>query len=54
MSFRMMTRRCTRCHRIYAYNPSVGDLGLVCPHCHKPQALKDWGPWKSGNSPKGR
>ena len=28
-----MKRYCSYCKRHYPYNPSAGDLGLICPHC---------------------
>ena len=33
MSLLSMTRQCIRCHNPYHYNPSIGDLGLVCRYC---------------------
>ena len=30
MSLLPMTRQCVHCRRTYRYNPSTGDLGLVC------------------------
>lgn len=35
MSMLPMYKRCPSCKRQFSYNPSVGDLGLVCPHCNK-------------------
>ena len=35
MSMLPMHKRCPNCKRQFTYNPSVGDLGLVCPHCKK-------------------
>lgn len=37
MSLISMTRKCVHCLRVYKYNPSVGDLGLFCKYCHRPQ-----------------
>lgn len=37
MSIKMMTKKCTRCHRTYSFNPSVGDMGIICKHCGYPQ-----------------
>lgn len=39
MSAILMTRRCNRCKRTYTYNPSLGDFGSICKHCHWPQQL---------------
>lgn len=39
MPIHMMTRRCIHCRRKYTYNPSVGNLGLICPHCGKSQRM---------------
>lgn len=35
MSMLPMYKRCPSCKRQFSYNPSVGDLGFVCPHCKK-------------------
>ena len=35
MSLLPMYKRCPNCKRQFTYNPSVGDMGLVCPHCGK-------------------
>lgn len=35
MSIMPMYKRCPNCKRQFTYNPSVVDLGLVCPHCNK-------------------
>ncbi len=35
MSLLPMYKRCPNCKRQFTYNPSVGDMGLVCPHCNK-------------------
>lgn len=35
MSIVPMYKRCPNCKRQFTYNPSVGDMGLVCPHCNK-------------------
>ena len=40
MTMRSMTKRCTYCRRVYTYNPSVGDLGLVCKYCGRSPASK--------------
>lgn len=37
MSLLPMTRQCVHCRRTYRYNPSIGDLGLVCRYCGKAQ-----------------
>lgn len=37
MSLLPMTRQCVHCRRTYRYNPSAGDLGLVCRYCDKAQ-----------------
>ena len=37
MSLLPMTRQCVHCRRTYRYNPSTGDLGLVCRYCGKAQ-----------------
>lgn len=37
MSLLPMTRQCVHCRRAYRYNPSTGDLGLVCRYCGKAQ-----------------
>lgn len=39
MSIRTMIRQCVRCRRMYTYNPSVGDLGMVCKLCFRTQAM---------------
>ncbi|MBR4863277.1 MAG: hypothetical protein IKU07_01770 [Oscillospiraceae bacterium] len=39
MSARIMTKLCIHCRKAYSYNPSVGDWGKVCPHCHKLQDM---------------
>lgn len=52
MSIRMMLKRCVHCHRTYPYNPSVGDLGLVCKHCHKAQVNPFSIPHGPTNNPK--
>lgn len=28
-----MKKRCPNCGRVFTYNPSVGDSGLICPYC---------------------
>ena len=33
----LSTRRCEYCRRKYAYNPSVGKFGTICPYCGRPQ-----------------
>lgn len=38
MSARIMTKQCVHCKRTYTYNPSTGDLGSICKHCHRSQA----------------
>lgn len=35
MSLLPMTRQCVHCRRTYRYDPSTGDLGLVCRYCGK-------------------
>lgn len=45
MSLLSMTRQCIHCHSPYHYNPSIGDLGLVCRYCGKaqlPESPKLW------------
>lgn len=37
MSIIMMLRKCKYCKHKYAYNPSTGDFGLICPKCKKVQ-----------------
>lgn len=37
MSALPMYRTCVKCGKMYSYNPSIGDLGIVCPYCHAPQ-----------------
>ena len=37
MSIRIMTRKCEHCGHRYTYNPSTGNLGMICPKCHKGQ-----------------
>ena len=44
MSLRPMTRQCIHCRRIYHYNPSVGDPGLVCKYCSRVQLFGGLGP----------
>lgn len=39
MSIRIMTKKCTHCHRTYTYNPSTGNLGRICSYCHWPQNI---------------
>ena len=36
MSMLPMYKRCPNRKRRFSYNPSIGDLGLVCPNCGKP------------------
>jgi hypothetical protein len=31
----LMYKYCPNCKCQYPYNPSVGDLGIVCPYCGK-------------------
>lgn len=38
MSTRIMFRRCQHCGHRYTYNPSTGNLGLICPKCNKAQS----------------
>ena len=38
MSAVIMFRKCECCHRRYAYNPSIGKNGGICPKCHKTQS----------------
>ena len=33
MSALPMKKRCPNCGRVFTYNPSVGDSGLICPYC---------------------
>jgi DNA-directed RNA polymerase subunit RPC12/RpoP len=33
MSIITMWKKCPKCGRKYTYNPSTGDLGLICPYC---------------------
>lgn len=33
-----MYKKCPNCKRRYNYNPGVGNLGFICPHCGKPTA----------------
>ena len=37
MSARIMTKQCVHCKKTYTYNPSTGDMGMICQYCHKPQ-----------------
>ena len=37
MSLLPMTRQCVHCRRTYRYDPSTGNLGLVCRYCGKAQ-----------------
>jgi len=39
MSMLPMRRICPNCRRSFSYNPSLGNLGLVCPYCHKPTGV---------------
>ncbi len=39
MSSRLITKQCIHCRRTFTYNPSVGDFGMVCKHCRKPQSV---------------
>ncbi len=36
MSMIPMKKKCPNCKKQFNYNPSVGNLGMICPHCHKP------------------
>lgn len=36
-----MFRRCRYCGYRYSYNPSIGDRGLICPHCNRYQNSKE-------------
>lgn len=38
MSMMPMYKKCPNCKRRYNYNPGVGNLGFICPHCGKPTA----------------
>lgn len=38
MSTRIMFRRCQHCGHRYTYNPSTGNLGMICPKCNKAQS----------------
>ena len=39
MSTRIMTKQCVSCRRTYTYNPSTGNLGLICGHCGHSQGM---------------
>lgn len=39
MSIISMHKKCTKCGREYAYDPSTGDFGKVCPKCGWPQDM---------------
>ena len=51
-----MTKQCIYCHRVYTYNPSVGDFGLVCKYCGRQwlprTVLKDYPDNEIGNHEK--
>ena len=36
MSAVAMFRKCGHCGKRFPYNPSVGNMGFICPHCNKP------------------
>jgi len=38
MSICIMLRICEHCGHRYAYNPSIGEFGTICPKCHKGQS----------------
>ena len=38
MSICIMLRICEHCGNRYAYNPSIGEFGIICPKCHKAQS----------------
>ena len=38
MSITIMTKQCVHCKRTYTYNPSLGDMGIICKYCHRSQA----------------
>lgn len=33
MSILPMFKTCPVCHKKYSYNPSTGNLGIMCPYC---------------------
>lgn len=39
MSILIMKRKCVYCKKVYTYNPSVGNFGLVCPKCNRSQPI---------------
>ena len=36
MSIRAMFKICGHCGKRFPYDPSVGDMGFICPYCSKP------------------
>ena len=40
MSIKIMFRKCQYCKHKYPYNPSVGNLGLICTKCKKAQTIQ--------------
>lgn len=38
MSIRTMFRTCEHCRHRYTYDPSTGNMGMICPKCRKPQS----------------
>ncbi len=40
MSAIAMCKKCANCGKKFIYNPSVGDMGFICPHCGKPADTK--------------
>ena len=36
MSILPMYKVCGHCGRRYIYDPSTGDMGMICPYCKKP------------------
>lgn len=39
MSIKPIIRKCEHCGYRYTYNPSVGNLGIICPKCCKGQSV---------------
>ncbi len=40
MSAIVMYKKCANCEKKFVYNPSVGDMGFICPKCGKPADVK--------------
>lgn len=38
MSIKITIRKCEHCGHRYIYNISTGDLGIICPRCHRGQS----------------